>query len=106
MAMIEQQQRILAPKETQPLPGLPPPSGNTDQTLHLLKVAGSVARDASLTWAGLWAQLKHCSTSGGSILPNAAEGFVPPSGWPEFLEKFWELKHYIDSIQRICAANH
>jgi hypothetical protein len=69
---------------------------------HLLKVAGSIAQDADKTWAEIWGELKQLTTGGGLIVPEGEKGFVPESGWPEFLEKFWLLKHYLDSIQRIC----
>jgi len=69
---------------------------------HLLKVAGSIAQDADKTWAEIWGELKQLTTGGGLIVPEGERGFVPECGWPEFLEKFWLLKHYLDSIQRIC----
>jgi len=69
---------------------------------HLLKVAGSVAQDASKAWAEIWEQLRDCAGAAGTDGPVAEDGFVPSGGWPEFLEKLWELKHYLDSIQRIC----
>ncbi len=69
---------------------------------HLLKVAGSISQDANKTWAEIWSELKRLTTGGGLVVPDAAQGFVPECGWPEFLEKFWLLKHYLDSIQRIC----
>lgn len=73
---------------------------------HLLKVAGSVSQDANQIWAEMWAEFRRVVTSSGMIVPEAAEGFVPACGWPEFLEKFWLLKHYLDSIQRICERRH
>ena len=73
---------------------------------HLLKVAGSVAQDSNRAWAEIWGELKHCATPGGMIVPEAKNGFVPSCGWPEILEKFWELKHYLDCIQRICMKEH
>jgi len=69
---------------------------------HLLKVAGSISQDANKTWAEIWGELKHLATGSGLVVPEARQGFVPECGWPEFLEKFWLLKHYLDSIQRIC----
>ncbi len=69
---------------------------------HLLKVAGSVSQDANQIWAEMWGEFRRIVTGSGMIIPEAAEGFVPVCGWPEFLEKFWLLKHYLDSIQRIC----
>lgn len=73
---------------------------------HLLKVSGSVCEDANKVWAEIWGELKGMTTGNGMIVPEAADGFVPSCGWPEFLEKFWLLKHYLDSIQRICARKH
>jgi hypothetical protein len=73
---------------------------------HLLRVAGSVAQDANRTWADIWGDLKRCVTHTGAITPAAEAGFVPSCGWPEFLERFWLLKHYIDSIERICDKQH
>ena len=69
---------------------------------HLLKVAGSVSQDANQVWAEMWGEFRKIVTGSGMIIPEAAAGFVPVCGWPEFLEKFWLLKHYLDSIQRIC----
>ncbi len=76
------------------------------QVEHLLKVSGSVAQDANKVWAEMWSELKQMTTSGGLVVPEAKQGFVPACGWPEFLEKFWLLKHYLDSIQRICDGKH
>ncbi len=73
---------------------------------HLLKVAGSVTNDANKVWAEIWGEFKRIVTSSGMILDEAKNGFVPSCGWPEFLEKFWLLKHYLDSVQRICKKKH
>jgi hypothetical protein len=73
---------------------------------HLLKVAGSISQDANQTWAEIWGELKRLTTGGGLVVPEAKAGFVPECGWPEFLEKFWLLKHYLDSIQRICEKKN
>ncbi len=73
---------------------------------HLLKVAQSVALDADSVWAEIWAQFRPYVTSDGLIGPELKAGFVPACGWPEFLEKLWVLKHYLDSVQRICRKEH
>jgi hypothetical protein len=36
------------------------------------------------------------------VTPEMEEGFKPACGWPEFLEKLWLLKHYLDYIHRFC----
>ncbi|MFB3894111.1 MAG: hypothetical protein ACE15C_19075 [Phycisphaerae bacterium] len=73
---------------------------------HLLKVAASVCQDANQAWAEVWGELKQCATADGMITPQAQLGFIPKCGWPEFLEKVWLIKHYLDSVQRICARQH
>ena len=73
------------------------------QLEHLLKVALNVSKDANRTWAAVWDEMKHLVTPNGLVLPEAKEGFVPACGWPEFFEKLWLLKRYLDSAQRICA---
>ena len=73
---------------------------------HLLKVAGSISRDAAKVWSQMWVELTAHVTPSGVVLPNMQEGFVPSCGWPEFLESFWLLKHYLDSIQRVSTDTH
>jgi hypothetical protein len=84
----------------------PQPAGIPLTTLmeldHLLKVAGSVSQDANEVWTEIWGEFRRLVTGNGMVVPEAAEQFVPACGWPEFLEKFWLMKHYLDSIQRIC----
>jgi hypothetical protein len=69
---------------------------------HLLKVAGSINRDATEVWAQLWGEFKPHVTSSGAVLPSMEKGFVPSCGWPEFFERLWLLKHYLDSVARVC----
>ncbi len=97
----ELRRRTATAPDVPELPAVIPVTALT-QLDHLLKVAGSISQDANKTWAEIWSELKRLTTSGGLIVPEAAQGFVPECGWPEFLEKFWLLKHYLDSIQRIC----
>lgn len=73
---------------------------------HLLKVAASVTQDANRAWADIWKEFKPLVTPGGMIRPEAKKGFVPACGWADFLEKLWLLKHYLDSVQRICTKQH
>ncbi|HET6428884.1 MAG TPA: hypothetical protein VFJ30_10765 [Phycisphaerae bacterium] len=71
---------------------------------HLLKVVHSVTKDANRTWADIWGEVKGLVTPAGAIVPQAEKGFVPECGWPEFFEKLWLLKHYLDYMQRLCAS--
>ncbi len=97
----ELRRRFATTPEARESPSVIPVTALT-QLDHLLKVASSISQDANKTWAEIWGELKRLTTGGGLIVPEAAQGFVPECGWPEFLEKFWLLKHYLDSIQRIC----
>jgi len=97
----ELRRRLLASQAAEESPTIVPLTALM-QLDHLLKVADSIAQDANKTWAEIWGELKGLTTGGGLVVPDGAKGFVPTCGWPEFLEKFWLLKHYLDSIQRIC----
>ncbi|MGE5610916.1 MAG: hypothetical protein ACM359_16825 [Bacillota bacterium] len=69
-------------------------------------MADSITRDANGVWAELWAAFKPHVTANGIVSPEMEKGLVPECGWAEFLEKFWLLKHYLDSIGRICKDKH
>ena len=69
-------------------------------------VVAAVNGDALRAWTELWDQLKDGVTPAGAVLPQMEQGFRPPCGWPEFLEKFWLLKHYLDYVQKFCAEHH
>lgn len=73
-----------------------------DRPDHLLKVVGSINRDATDAWTELWGELKPHVSSSGTIHPSMEKGFVPSCGWPEFIERLWLVKHYLDSIARMC----
>jgi hypothetical protein len=74
-----------------------------DRTLRTFRyVVTSVNDDALKAWSDLWEQLRSGVTPAGATLPNLPQGFTPPCGWPQFLETFWLLKHYLDYIHRFC----
>jgi hypothetical protein len=81
---------------------LPPQTEPLDQARHLLRVVGSVNGDAQQAWAQLYGEIKPHVSPAGSVLPSLQHGFVPACGWAEFLERLWLLKHYLDSVHRIC----
>lgn len=68
---------------------------------HRRNVTGVVARDALDTWEEIWRELAGTVTHGIIVLPEAEKGFKPECGWPEFLEKLWLLRHYLDYIKRL-----
>lgn len=94
------------PESFEPERPCSPSTTTLSQAEHLLRVAASVTRDANTVWADLWAELRPHVSPGGAVEPEMQKGFVPSCGWAEFLEKYWLLKHYIDSIDRICRGRH
>lgn len=79
------------------------PTSPLAQMEHLLRVVASISHDAQDAWADIFAQVKPHSGRGGGSPPPALEGSPAPAcGWQEFIERLWLLKHYIDSIGRIC----
>jgi hypothetical protein len=69
-------------------------------------VVSTVNNDALRMWTELWEQLQTGVTPGGNVLPHMQQGFTPACGWPEFLEKVWLLKHYLDYLHRFCQESH
>jgi hypothetical protein len=68
---------------------------------HFKNVANNLMQDALNVWADLWGELEDQVTSGVMVLPEAKNGFKPSCGWPEFLEKMWLLRHYLDFVKRV-----
>ncbi len=66
------------------------------------KVVADLLKDAQGTWADIWHELMGTVTNGAMILPEADQG--PKCGWPEFLEKLWLLKHYLDYTKRFVEG--
>ena len=71
---------------------------------HFSSVSSSLLRGALDRWAELWGELQGQITCGVMVLPEAQRGFKPRCGWPEFLEKMWALKHYLDYAKRYCEG--
>lgn len=85
------------------LHGMSQATGAENRALKNVRyVIGSVNEDALKVWAELWEQLHDGVTPDGMVLPQMQQGFTPACGWPEFLEKFWLLKHYLDYVHRFC----
>ncbi len=85
--------------------GRPPTVGGSSPERVLKNfryVAASVNNDALCAWAELWKELEPIATASGQVLPDVSSGYTPSCGWPEFLEKFWLLKHYLDYTHRLC----
>jgi hypothetical protein len=70
--------------------------GSDEKLKHFQNTIGVVLQDAQRTWADVWKELQGQVVDGALILPEAEKGFKPECGWPEFLEKLWLLKHYLD----------
>lgn len=70
---------------------------SSDEKLeHFQNTIEVILQDARDTWADVWNELQGRIVDGALILPQAKKGFIPECGWPEFLEKIWLLKHYLD----------
>jgi len=79
---------------------------------HFQNVVGNVTQDALNTWDEIWGELQHAAHSGVMIVPEALEELPggdpesagpvlkPSCGWPEFMEKMWLLRHYLDFLAR------
>lgn len=72
---------------------------------HFKNVTGNVMQDALNVWADLWKELEGQVVSGVMVLPEAENGFKPSCGWPEFLEKMWLLRHYLDFAGRFSQQD-
>jgi len=75
-----------------------------EKARHFRNVIGVVLQDAEDVWSELWMELHGKVTDGTLILPEAERGFKPECGWPEFLEKLWLLKHYLDYAKKFSAG--
>ena len=75
-------------------------------------VNNSLMQDALNVWADLWAELDstrqrspgsdgHIGESDKKIKFQIEDGFEPSCGWPQFLEKMWVLRYYLDFAKRL-----
>ncbi|OGP58765.1 MAG: hypothetical protein A2V67_18065 [Deltaproteobacteria bacterium RBG_13_61_14] len=71
---------------------------------HFRNVNASVLQNALDTWGDVWNEFEGTVTHGCLVTPEAAKGFKPKCGWPEFLEKMWLLKHYLDYAKSFCEG--
>ena len=65
-------------------------------------VVSSVDQSALKVWDELWREFQDGVTPAGAVTDAWEKGFQPSCGWPEFLEKLWLLRHYLDYILRFC----
>lgn len=75
------------------------------QLRHFRNVNASLLQDALDTWGDIWDQMQGSLTHGFMIDPEVEKNFEPECGWPEFLEKMWVLRHYLDHARRLCEGN-
>jgi len=71
---------------------------------HFRRVMESLLQDAQDTWGDIWQELQGELVEGAAVHPHAKEGFQPRCGWPEFLERMWILKHYLDHAKRFSQG--
>jgi hypothetical protein len=71
---------------------------------HVRRVTDSVLQDALDAWGDIWDQLQGSVTHGFMISPEAEQNLHPQCGWPEFMEKLWLLRHYLDYLKRLSEG--
>lgn len=74
------------------------------QLRHFRNISGSLVQNALDTWGEIWDQLQGSLTHGVMVVPEMEKNFEPECGWPEFLEKMWLLRHYLDQTKRFCEG--
>lgn len=79
------------------------PSPQTELT-HFRNVTSGTMEDALMVWADIWAELQNGIAHGVAVLPEAERGFQPSCGWPEFLEKMWRLRQYMEFTARFSRT--
>jgi len=62
----------------------------------------AIDAEAIEAWSSLWRELPEVDSEGDPAGSSPGGAFEPPGGWPKFVERFWLLKHYLDSIHRLC----
>lgn len=75
-----------------------------EKAAHFRNIMGVVCGDALKVWDEIWKEFQGSVTDSCLILPEAEKGFRPTCGWPEFLERMWLLRHYVDYAKRFCDA--
>jgi hypothetical protein len=80
------------------------PLADKKELVHFRNVNAALLQDALNTWGDIWEQFQGSLTNGVMIVPEVEKSFEPEWGWPEFLEKMWLLRHYIDQAKRICEG--
>ena len=100
----EAQGGLPTPPEGVAVPSLYRRLGPEDRLRHFRNVTGSVLQNALETWGDLRKEFQGTDTHGALATPEAAKGFVPECGWPEFQEKMWLLEHYLDYAKRFCEG--
>jgi hypothetical protein len=52
----------------------------------------------------MWDELQGNVTHGVLIRDESEEPIKPKCGWPQFLEKMWLLRHYVDYAKRLSEG--
>lgn len=68
-------------------------------------VVSAVNEEALKVWEDLWKELEAGVTPSGMVGSKLVQSFVPSCGWGQFLEKFWILKHYLDTTSHVCRES-
>lgn len=67
---------------------------------HFRNVTNDVVQDALNVWSDIWAELEGDVARGAAVPSRDDKGFTPSCGWPEFLEKMWDLRRSLAFLSR------
>lgn len=67
-------------------------------------LTGVLVEEALALWESMWQDLAGNVTQGTFVDSKTARGKEPKCGWPEFLEKMFLLKHYLDYTKEYCKG--
>jgi len=79
----------------------PQNSSSMTELQSLKNVNNGLIQDALNVWSELWAELDGQAGPVSKSSFEAESGFKPSCGWPQYLEKMWVLKYYLDFAKRI-----
>jgi hypothetical protein len=79
----------------------PQNSSSMTELQSLKNVNNGLIQDALNVWSELWAELDGQAVPVSKSSFETESGFKPSCGWPQYLEKMWVLRYYLDFAKRI-----
>ncbi|MBI5116324.1 hypothetical protein HZA56_07600 [Candidatus Poribacteria bacterium] len=75
-----------------------------EELTHFRNVNGSLVQGALDTWGDIWDEMQNSVVYGVLVTPEIDKGFKPKCGWPEFLERMWLLRRYLEHAKTLCEG--